>query len=303
MTGRVAVVGATGFVGGHVAQALRGRGVEVLAVSAPRVRTSARTVEALVAASGTDDALRHVAHLREQFVGCTAVVNAAGVASATSDGDGLFGANALLPALVARAAGADARVVHVSSAAVQGRREPLDESTETYPFSPYSHSKSLGEQAVRDARPDAVCFRPTSVHGPSREVTQRLHRVVSSRWASVAGAGSGPSPQVLVENVADAIAFVATTADEPPGVVLQPSEGVSVASLIRDFGGREPRHVPLWLAHAAVSSAFAAGRVVPQLAGTARRVEMLWFGQGQDAGWLTGRWTAPAGPQRWKDMW
>lgn len=301
-SGPVAVLGASGFVGSHAVAALLARGVEVRTVRAPRLTTSARTVDALRVELDRTDVVVETARLRAELVGAAVVVNAAGIARATGAGDDLFGANALLPAVVAKAVADGTRMVHVSSAAVQGRMSPLDETTTRAPFSPYSVSKALGEELL-EGRAGTVCFRPTSVHGADRRVTRSLHRLVSSPLASVAGTGDGPTPQVLVDNVADAIALVATTQLEPPPVVLQPGEGLTVAGLVRDLGGREPRHVSTWLASPIIRLVGAFGTVVPGAKGVARRLEMLWFGQRQVDGWLTTMgWSAPVGRRHWKDM-
>jgi nucleoside-diphosphate-sugar epimerase len=240
--------------------------------------------------------------LAESLEGCDVVVNAAGVATATGHGDSLFGANALLPGLLVAVAPSNARFVHVSSAAVQGRLRVLNETEERAPFSPYSLSKSLGEQVVLATRPGAVCYRPTSVHGPGRDVTRSLVRVLKSPLASVAGTGELPSPQVRVENVGDAVALLATTEEAPPRVVLHPSEGMTTGNLVRILGGREPLRMPWGLARAAVAVAFFVGRAVPASAGVARRLEMLWFGQGQGPSWLSERWSPDKGIDSWKEL-
>ena len=298
----VVVIIGSGAGGGTLAHELTRRGVEVLPVPAPRLTTSARTADALEVELSRPDVVAEIERISADLADAVAVVNAAGLAHATGAGDDLFGANALLPAMVAAAAPAGIRLVHVSSAAVQGRMDPLDESTQRAPFSPYSTSKALGEE-MAGRRTGTVCFRPTSVHGADRGVTRSLHRVVSSPLASVAGRGAGPTPQVLVENVADAVAHVVLMEQTPPDVVLQPWEGLTVGDLVRDFGGREPRHIWPWSARIVVRLLGVVGAVVPPAAGVARRLEMLWFGQRQVSGWLTTTgWSAPMGRQRWKDM-
>jgi UDP-glucose 4-epimerase len=300
---QVAVLGSTGFVGSAVVDALARRGAVVRRVTAPRLSSDARDLNRLRAGLADPGVVRETERLREDLADCSVVVNVAGLATATAGGDDLLvGADALLPGVVASATPGRARLVHVSSAAVQGRREVLDESAEVHPFSPYSAAKAWGEALVRERAGDTVCFRPTSVHGPGRAVTRTLARALRSPVASVAGAGDLPTPQVLVANVADAVAYVATTSEQPPPVVLQPWEGLTTAELVRLLGGREPRHVPELAARAAVASGYRVARWSSGAAGTARRLEMMWFGQRQEPGWLDDRWRPPHGHDAWKEL-
>jgi len=297
----VGVLGATGFVGTAVTGGLVRRGVHVVRISAPRLSTKARTLDALLA-----DVSEVPAWVRTRLLACDVVVNAAGLADAgAADGDALYGANALLPLMLARTislGGRPHRLVHVSSAAVQGRRSCLDESTTVAPFSPYTTSKALAERAVLGFEGVTV-FRPTSVHGEGREVTRRLARFVASAMASVAGDGTRPTPQVLVENVGDAIAHVVVSQRQPPRVILQPSDSLTTADLIRLLGSREPKHVPEPLARAIVSGLAGSGRVSGRLAASARRLEMLWFGQDQVPGWLTSSgWRPVVGLECWRQL-
>ncbi len=297
----VGLLGASGFLGQRVARALVGRGATVHPVPAPRLSTGGRDLEALLADLQSPGSQRERDRLADELAGCGAVVNAAGRADATASGDELFGADALLPGVVAAATPDPARFVHVSSAAVQGRIAMLDEAGVHHPFSPYSQAKSLGERLASAVNERTVCFRPTSVHGPGRPVTQQLVRVLASPLASVAGRGDRPTPQVLVQNVADACAFLALVDEQPPSVVLHPSEGLTTAELVRLLGGREPRRIPTPAARVVVGAGRVVGRWSAPAAGVARRLELLWFGQSQQRGWLDGRWTAPAGRQAWKE--
>lgn len=298
----VALFGASGFVGSQVQAALETRGVEVRGLGAPRFHTTARRLETVMAEVHRHRDLHEARVLAESLSGCDVVVNAAGVAAATGNGDSLFGANALLPGVLAAVTPGSARLIHVSSAAVQGRASVLTESEKTDPFSPYSLSKALGEQITLALRPDAVCYRPTSVHGVGRGVTCSLVRLLKTPCASVAGRGEMPSPQVRVENVGDALAMLATSKEWPPRIVLHPSEGMTTGDLVRLLGGREPIHVPWSLARAAVGAAFFLGRAVPASVGVARRLEMLWFGQRQGASWLDERWQPVKGLDTWKEL-
>jgi UDP-glucose 4-epimerase len=298
----VAVIGASGFVGGAVAEALTARGAHVVAHSAPRLETSARSVRELRRELDQEQTAAVTASLRQVLAGCDAVVNAAGIADAGSPlDDSLVGADALLPALVAAARDRGCRMVHVSSAAVQGRREVLDESWDSRPFSPYSTVKAWAEELLRGAE-DLVVYRPTSVQGVGRPVTRTLVGLLGSPLASVAGVGDRPTPQVLIDNVADGIAEVALTTQTPPPVVLHPAEGLTTAELVRLVGEREPLHIPVTLARAVVALARLAGRVSARATGTARRLEMLWFGQAQAASWLDGVWVAPVTRDGWREL-
>lgn len=298
---RVAVIGATGFIGSAVVQSLREQGHEAIAVRVPRVHSHANSVagavrEAKRLADETSDWWQPLRHAQ-------AIVNAAGCASAASvDGSGLVGANAVLPRLLAEVAeslGLPARFVHISSAAVQGRL-PLTEEPENSPFSPYSMSKAFGERALPNSD-KVVVYRPTSVHGRGRAVTASVIRLAKSRLSSVAGAGNQPTPQVLVENVGSAAAYLATTHRQPPRVVLHPWEGLTTASFLRVLGGHEPRSVPVGMATGIVNVGIRLGHVVPSVAARARRLELLWFGQRQGSSWLSRvGWEPPVGLEGWE---
>ncbi|BDZ39230.1 NAD-dependent epimerase/dehydratase family protein [Microbacterium suwonense] len=290
---RWAVVGASGFVGSAVVQELEHRGYDIVKLHAPRLTYAAgadpdvgRCLEA---------AAPHptVAELAEALGGVDVVVNAAGMAAPDSAADErLYGANTLLPAVVAEAAARAGvkRVIHLSSAAVQGRRPELDASSEVAPFSPYSHSKALGERvllaiAARDLSPRVIILRATSVQGQGRRTTEQLIKLAHSPLASVAASGSAQSVVSSVARLAATVVDVGATSKEVPGIVLQPWEGMSVRRVLEAASGRAPKSLPAWLCRFIVTGGFFIGRVVPRLSGLSRRVEVMWFGQQQDPGW------------------
>ncbi|MGO4680950.1 NAD-dependent epimerase/dehydratase family protein [Microbacterium sp. 2MCAF23] len=294
---RWAVVGASGFVGSAVVAYLSEQNVEISEISAPRLKMTAPTASDLSQLLEQAGIEAQRARLAEQFTGIDVVVNAAGMASPDSAGDdALYGANALLPAAVVLAsadAGVD-RIVHLSSAAVQGRRSRLDDSSDVAPFSPYSHSKALGERALlavadRGVPTQVIVLRATSVQGRGRSTTESLIRLAHSPLASVAAPGTAPSATSSVTQLAQTVVGLGATNESVRGIVLQPWEGFTTRRVLEAAApDRQPRMLPAWLCRTVVGMGFAAGRIVPRFTGTARRVEVMWFGQSQTPGWRQG---------------
>jgi len=289
------VIGASGFVGSRIVADARSRGITIVELAAPRLEAVPASVAAArTAAAGAVDV---VDELAAAFRGAGVVVNAAGLATPDAEmSASLVGANAVLPLVAlaaARRSGAK-RFVHLSSAAVQGPVLVLDESTRTMPFSPYSQSKAWGEQLLVEARAEGapvdvtevVVVRATSVQGPGRPTTDRLRRLASSPLASVASPGDAPTPVTSVAALAEFVTAVGTFDGIVPAVVLQPWEGLTVSSVLEAAGGRSPRRLPRLLCRFVVGSARVVSRLIGgRLAGPIRRVELMWFGQGQTSGW------------------
>lgn len=296
---KIAVVGASGFVGSVVSEVLRAEGHEVEEVRAPRVAASLLESDVVLDPS-----------MVGQFVhllgGVQVVVNCSGNPDASErDLNALIAANAVSPAIVARACRLSGvgRLVHLSSAVVQGRRPRLDESDVTDEFSSYARSKAEGERRVRHEFEGAVVYRPPSVHADGRRVTSMTARIARSPFATVAFPGDQPSPQALIGNVASAIAYLATTAHKPPEIVMHPWEGLSAVDVMELLGAKQPFVIPRRFARFICRGLGMVGRRVPVIAANARRVEMLWFGQEQGESWLSAAgWTPPLGRDAWREL-
>lgn len=297
---RVAVIGGSGFVGRAVVEALQHRHAVVSVLHAPRVGDIEPT-DALAFVESEPPELESLTHALR---GYDVVVNTGGISDAASPRrQSLVAANGVLPGLIAAASRrvGTKRFVHVSTAGVQGRTAVLDETQSVAPFSDYTKSKALGERlAMHFSDCNTVIYRPPGVHGDTRGVTKSLVAFAASPVSSVARPRTSPTPQALIENVADAISFLALTELAIPQVVMHPWEGITTSALLELLGERQPVALPRPLAAALVGTLFFASRPIPRLSPHARRIEILWFGQRQYASWLTSAgWVPIAGRESW----
>jgi len=287
---RVAIIGASGFVGGAILESASAAGHVVVPVSGLRVRCAAAYAADVAASQWLDLNESIAAPIIAALADTDVVVNAAGFAAPHStDWETLFSSNSVLPAVVgALAAQAGvSRLIHISTAAVQGRRDPLDETATTQPFSAYSRSKAFGEHALQSSellRPGMVTiYRPTSVQGVNRPTTRALVRFASRRFVPIAGAGNARVPVCTTSSLASAVIHLISRRASPP-IVLQPWEGMTTRSLLEALG-RDPTFIPIpetgvrWV----VSRAAAVGDALGRAGDAARRLEVLALGQGQQA--------------------
>lgn len=150
---RIALTGATGFVGSHLAEALLAGGHDLVClVRSPARAAALRDAGAALVAGGLEDEDA----LRRLVEGAEVVHHVAGVLAARSaaEFERVNRAGTFALARLAREAGVR-RMVHVSSLAVSGpapRGRPLEEADRDQPVTPYGRSKQAGEQAVRARR-------------------------------------------------------------------------------------------------------------------------------------------------------
>src|SRR6185312_13128446 len=164
---RVLVTGATGFVGSHLAEALRRRGdeVTVLARSARKAAALAPLGVRVVAGDLHDrDALRRAVE------GQDLVHHVAGVIAARREADFMVanrdGTRNVVQAAEAAEVG---RLVFVSSMAAAGptiKGRPLRGDELTRPVTGYGRSKLAAEQVVTASRLAWTIVRPPIVYGP-----------------------------------------------------------------------------------------------------------------------------------------
>ena len=207
------VTGATGFVGGHLVDALRRRGDTVTAlVRSPAkaaaladagvtlVRGDLHAPAALDAASRGQDVIYHVA-------GAVAARTEAEYLHANRDGTANL--------VAAAAASGRPRMVLVSSGAAGGPSRPGQPCAGDRPPAPvtmYGRSKLASELAVRASPLPWVIVRPPTVYGPrDRDNLLRVFRLARLGIVPVFGDGSMELSAVYAPDLADALVAAATS--------------------------------------------------------------------------------------------
>lgn len=242
----VALVGGSGFIGTHVAQALLARGARLRVCSrhperAYRVKTLGGLGKVqLVAVDVTKPHTLEVA-----FTGCDAVVNLVGAFKGQLDA--VQGAGAGQLAAIALAKGARA-LVHVSAIGADAA-SPVG----------YASTKAAGEAAVLAAFPEAVVLRPSVVFGEDDAFINLFAGLIASAPVMPVFAADALFQPVFVDDVADAIANVLAEPARFAGQTFELGgpEAISIGDLNRRIAkaaGRAPLFLEL---PDSVSAAFA----------------------------------------------
>ncbi|MFG2090209.1 MULTISPECIES: NAD-dependent epimerase/dehydratase family protein [unclassified Spirillospora] len=185
---RIAVTGASGFVGGAVCRAFTSEGVTAFAYGRRPAVAPAHLGGAVYRSWDLTDGVL------DDAPDVDAVVHCAGSVSDWGPAAGLFAAN-LTGTRNALASFPGARFVHVSTASVYDPFRPSvmaaeDEAPVRRYINAYGASKAAAERAVLRAARDAIILRPHAVYGPGD--TTLLPRVLSAvRGPLLPAAGTG----------------------------------------------------------------------------------------------------------------
>ena len=287
MRKKIGILGSRGFVGSGVVLAIANSGAQALDLPRLQIPDGVRATDDLATVVGeiADVVVDQNVELLSALSGVECVVNAAGLASPTEpDYELLWQTNTLLPAVLDHLcahAGVE-RVVHVSSAAVQSDMSPLTEKAEWRAHSPYAESKKLAETyLLEQAQTPTVIYRATSVIGPNRAIVERLLRLYRGRIAPIFGDGLAPLPLSALPNTCAALAALAQ--NDRVGIVLQPWEGVTQQALADSLAGDRTRLVRLPITGLYSTVRKVTDRLPGPVVAQLRRVDLLVFGQAQEA--------------------
>ena len=243
----IALVGGSGFIGTHVAQALLARGARLRVCSRhPERGYRVKTLGGLgrVQLVAVDVTKPHT--LEVALTGCDAVVNLVGAFK--GDLDAVQGSGAGQLAAIARAKGAKA-FVHMSAIGAEASSSVA-----------YASSKAAGEAAVLAAFPEAVVLRPSVVFGEDDAFINLFAGLIASAPVMPVFAADSRFQPVFVDDVADAVANVLAAPALFAGRTFELGgpEAISIGDLNRRIAraaGRAPVFLEL---PDGVSAAFAA---------------------------------------------
>ena len=202
---RIALTGATGFVGGHVVDAVLAAGHQVVALTR-------RPQEARKGVEWVAGSLEDGASLTKLAKSADAMIHVAGVISATERGGfeqgNVVGTGAALGA--AEVAGV-ARFVHVSSLAA---REPG--------LSRYGASKARSEKLVVTSPLSYAIIRPPAVYGPGDRETLELFKMAAKGLLVL----PPKAARLSLIHVGDLARLLVALADPAtPGATFEPNDG------------------------------------------------------------------------------
>jgi dihydroflavonol-4-reductase len=207
------VTGATGFVGSHVAEALRRRGHEVTALARSSRKAEALTSQGVRVVSGD---LHDAAALERAVAGQDIVYHVAGVVAARDEPEFLRGnRDGTRNLLQAAERSGNPRFVLVSSLAAAGpsaRGAPLTGGEAPHPVTAYGRSKLAAEEVVRASTLRWSLVRPPIVYGPRDREVLKIFRLARLRVAPVFGDGAQELSAVHAFDLAEALAAVGESA-------------------------------------------------------------------------------------------
>jgi nucleoside-diphosphate-sugar epimerase len=290
---KILLTGATGFVGSHILDSLRGRGLATALLVRPT--SDKRFIAAhLPEVELRPGSIADPESLRMAMAGITHVIHCAGATKAVRLAS-FYDANQTGTRNVVSAingqAGQVQRVVLISSQAAAGpgsREKPAREENPPQPVSEYGKSKLAGEREVRDhCRAEYVILRPPTVYGPRDIELLRLFRTVKRHLLPILS-GAKALSVVFAKDLAEAVVtclthpaavgkafFVATREVVTPRTIAE-----EVASQMNAWT------LPLPLPTALLWPICLAQELVSRLTGKPNVLSLQKFGELRAPGWV-----------------
>ena len=201
----ILVTGGSGFIGGHLVEALCSRGERVRClVRRPMTMRAEVALGDLLSGAGVEEALE----------GVDLVMHLAGVTKALRVEDYYAGNVRATEKLALAVARRGIRMVHVSSLAAVGpslNGTPVREDDEARPVTHYGKSKLEGERMVRRLAPEAVVVRPPVVYGPRDADVFQILKPLSRGIAVQLGAGERWFSAIYVGDLVEGLIAASTS--------------------------------------------------------------------------------------------
>jgi len=242
---RALITGATGFVGGHLAEALRRQGDEVTALARSAHKAAALAPLGVRVVPGD---LHDRAALQRAVEGQDVIYHVAGIVAGRNEAHFLEANRDGTRNLVEVAEGVGAgRFVLVSSLAAAGptvKGRPLTGDEPPSPVTAYGRSKLAAEQVVTASRLAWTILRPPMVYGPRDLEVLKVFRLARFGIAPVLGDGTQELSAVHGADLAEAL-IAAGTSDTALRRAYFPChpEIFTGADMVREIGramGRSP---------------------------------------------------------------
>jgi nucleoside-diphosphate-sugar epimerase len=200
------VTGATGFVGSHLAEALKRRGHQVTALARSSRKAEVLTAQGARVVAGD---LHDAAALDRAMAGQDIIYHVAGVVAARDEAEFLrCNRDGTLNILNAAERSGNPRFILVSSLAAAGPASPgapLTGRETPHPVTAYGRSKLAAEEVVRASALGWSIIRPPIVYGPRDREVLKIFRLARFHLAPVFGDGSQELSAVYAADLAEAL--------------------------------------------------------------------------------------------------
>ena len=207
---KILLTGASGFVGSHILDSLRGRGVAIVLLLRPSsnkqfIASHLPDVELRLGSIADPESLRRAMADITHVIHCAGATKAVRVSEFFGTNQG--GTRNIVSAVNAQK-GQVQRMVHISSLAAAGpavREKPAREEDLPRPLSEYGKSKLASELEVRNhCRAEHVILRPPAVYGPRDAEFLRLFKAVKRHLLPKPG-GAQALSLVFAKDLAEAV--------------------------------------------------------------------------------------------------